>query len=49
MLALPVISLLLFIAVFAMIVVRTMRRRPSQFDALAALPLDGAAEVTHGH
>jgi hypothetical protein len=48
MLALPVISLLLFIAVFAMIVVRTMRRRPSQFDALAALPLDGAAELTHG-
>ena len=45
MLALPVLSLLLFIAVFALIVARTLRRRPAQFDALAALPLD-SAEVT---
>jgi hypothetical protein len=48
MLALPVVSLLLFIAVFAMIVARTMRRKASQFDALASLPLD-AAEVSDGH
>ena len=45
MLGLPILSLVLFIVVFAMIVVRTMRKRPSQFDALAALPLDGG-EVT---
>ncbi len=45
MLALPVLSLLLFIAVFAMIVVRTMRKRPAQFDAMAALPL-AAEEVS---
>ena len=47
MLALPVMSLVIFVAVFAMIVVRTMRRRPAQFDALAALPLD-TEEVTRG-
>jgi len=47
MLALPVMSLVLFVAVFAMIVVRTMRHRPAQFDALAALPLD-TEEVTRG-
>lgn len=47
MLALPVMSLVIFVAVFAMIVVRTMRRRPAQFDALAALPLD-TEEVTCG-
>lgn len=46
MLALPVLSLLLFVAVFAMIVLRTMRRQPSQFEALASLPLDTAEEVT---
>lgn len=42
MLALPVVSLLLFVAVFALIVARTMSRRASQFDAVAALPLDAA-------
>ncbi len=39
-LALPVLSLMLFIAVFAGIVVRTMRRRPAAYEAAAALPLD---------
>jgi hypothetical protein len=48
MLALPVLSLMLFIAVFAMIVARTMRQRASLTDALAALPLDDA-EVAHDH
>ncbi len=47
MLALPVMALVIFVAVFAMIVVRTMRRQPAQFDALASLPLD-AEEVTRG-
>lgn len=47
MLALPVMSLVIFVAVFAMIVLRTMRRQPAQLDALAALPLD-AEEVTRG-
>lgn len=48
MLALPVLSLVLFVAVFAMIVARTMRRQPSQFEALASLPLDAPEEVTRG-
>ncbi|MDB4927538.1 MAG: hypothetical protein JWM10_22 [Myxococcaceae bacterium] len=47
MLALPVLSLLLFIGVFALIVARTLRQRPAQTDPLAALPLDDA-EVTRG-
>ena len=47
MLALPVLSLLLFITVYAVIIVRTLRQRPAQTDALAALPLDGG-EVTRG-
>jgi hypothetical protein len=48
LLALPVLSLVLFMVVFAVIVARTLRRRPAQFDALAALPLDGAGEVPRG-
>ena len=47
MLALPVLSLLLFIAIFAMIVARTMRRQPAQLDALAALPF-ASEEVPDG-
>lgn len=39
-LALPVLSLAIFIAVFAGIVVRVMRRRPEAYDGAAALPLD---------
>lgn len=45
-LVLPIISLLIFITVFAGIVVRTMRRRPSSFEGVAALPLD-SGEETH--
>ncbi len=44
-LVLPIISLLIFITVFAGIVVRTMRRRPSTFDGIAALPLDSGEET----
>jgi cbb3-type cytochrome oxidase subunit 3 len=39
-LGLPILSLLIFITVFAGIVVRTMRRRGSQFDEAASLPLN---------
>ncbi len=42
-LALPVLSLVIFITVFAGIVVRTMRRRPSEFDGVASLPLQTEA------
>lgn len=49
LLALPVLSLLLFVVVFAMIVARTMRRQPEQIAALAALPFDASEEdVNHG-
>ncbi len=43
-LVLPIISLLIFIVVFAGIVVRTMGRRPSTFDGVASLPLDQGEE-----
>ncbi len=43
-LALPILSLMIFIAVFAGIVVRTMRRRPSTFEGIAALPLEDGKE-----
>jgi hypothetical protein len=39
-LALPILSLMIFIAVFAGIVARVMRRRPESYDGAAALPLD---------
>lgn len=45
-LALPILSLMIFIAVFAGIVVRTMRRRPSTFEGVAALPLEDGKEVS---
>lgn len=49
LLALPVLSLLLFVAVFAMIVARTLRRPPSQLTSLASLPFETSEEeVTHG-
>jgi hypothetical protein len=43
-LALPILSLMIFIAVFAGIVVRTMRRRPSTFEGISALPLEDGKE-----
>ena len=36
--------LVIFIAVFAGIVVRTLRRRPSTFEGVAALPLEDGKE-----
>lgn len=39
-LVLPIVALLLFIAVFALVVTRTMRRRPSEYAGAAALPLE---------
>lgn len=43
-LVLPIISLLIFIVVFAGIVVRTISRRPSSFEGIASLPLDQGEE-----
>ena len=43
-LALPILSLLIFIAVFAGIVLRTLRRRPATFAGVAALPLEDGME-----
>jgi len=39
-LALPILSLAIFIAVFAAIVATVMRRRPEQYDSAAALPFE---------
>lgn len=39
-LALPVLSLMIFIIVFAGIVVRTMRRKPAHYEGAAALPFE---------
>ncbi len=49
MLALPVASLMLFILVFAGIVIRTLGRAASSFDAVASLPLDAAPEAHDVH
>lgn len=49
LLALPIASLMIFIAVFAGIVVRTFRRSAAQFDGVAGLPLDTASEVPDVH
>ena len=38
----PVISLLLFVAVFTVVLVWTLRLDRSRVDAAASLPLDGA-------
>ncbi len=40
MLALPLVALFLFLAVFAVVVVVTMRRRAASLDPLARMPLD---------
>lgn len=48
-LALPVLSLVIFITVFAGIVTRTLRRRPSAFDGVAALPLEEGEEASRDH
>lgn len=44
--AYPQIALVLFLAVFASVIVRIYgRRRPAHFDRLAAIPLDDAPVV----
>jgi hypothetical protein len=40
LLALPILSLAIFIAVFVGIVARVMGRRPEQYDNTAALPFE---------
>jgi hypothetical protein len=40
MLALPLVALFLFIAVFVGMVIVTMKRRPKAFDPLARLPFE---------
>ena len=47
LLALPVASLMIFLAVFGLIIFNVLRRRGSQFDPAARLPLDDANEVHH--
>jgi hypothetical protein len=44
----PVISLLLFVAVFTVVLVWTIRLDRSRVDAAASLPLDGA-DADHDH
>ncbi len=39
LLALPIAALLLFVAIFAMVVVQTMRRKAAHYARVAALPL----------
>lgn len=43
-LALPIVALLLFVAVFAFIVIRTMRRGSGEFAGMAALPLESEVQ-----
>lgn len=45
MLALPLIALFLFIAVFVAMFVVTMRKRAQAFDPLARMPLDDEQDV----
>lgn len=40
LLGLPLLSLVIFIGVFALLVVRAMRRTPATFAPVASLPLD---------
>jgi len=39
LLALPIVALLLFVAVFALIVIQTMRKKPAEYAHVASLPL----------
>lgn len=48
LLALPVAALVIFVLVFAGIVVSTLRRRSEPFDSLSRLPMDDEREVDHG-
>jgi len=49
MLIFPLLALLLFLAVFVWITVRTYRADKTAYDAIARLPLeDGRPEVEHG-
>lgn len=40
MLALPLIALFLFFAVFAVVIIVTMKKRAPAYDPIARLPLD---------
>jgi hypothetical protein len=44
MLALPLVALFLFLAVFAVVVVVTMRRRAASLDPIARMPLDDESD-----
>lgn len=44
MLALPLVALFLFLAVFAVILIVTMKKRAPAYDPLARLPLDDEGE-----
>ncbi len=44
LLALPIAALFLFLAVFAVIVVVTMKRRAASLDPIARLPIDDEDE-----
>ena len=47
LLALPVASLVIFLAVFAAVLLAVLRRRASHFDAIARMPLEDG-EVRRG-
>lgn len=49
MLALPLIALFIFLAVFAVVLFVTMKKRPAAYDPLARMPLeDDAHDPTEG-
>jgi hypothetical protein len=41
LLVLPILALLLFVSIFAVVVVRTMSKKPREYAAAASLPLTG--------
>jgi hypothetical protein len=49
MLALPLVALFLFIAVFAAMFVVTMKKRAPAYDPLARMPLDDEDADQDGH
>lgn len=49
MLALPLIALFLFIGVFAVMFVMTMRKRALAYDPLARMPLDDEGDEQDEH
>ncbi len=49
LLSLPLVALVLFMVVFAAILIRTLRRPPEHFDAEARLPLGNDQENPREH